>query len=243
MLDDNITYQGKTYIMFNDFEYDDTPHHDKVGFTRGGDSCSTDNPCGVTYNNVTKEFTNENGGTNSDIKNALEEWYKTNLNDYDEQIAYGLFCNDISYGHGNDDVGLTDELYYGAYERLYSSGTKYGNPTLICPKQLDSKGQARTYGGLYKTKVGLITADELNMGGISIGDVSNQNYLRRSYSYWTATPYHSTIYAFVFLFNSTGDFIDYDTNGNDNVVPVINLKTDNISYSGTGIASDPIEIE
>lgn len=109
---------------------------------------------------------------------------------------------------------------------------------------MDSKGQPRNYGGLYKTKIGLITVDELNMGGLSYAYsyVSDQNYLRRSYNYWTITPQHSDFDPFVFYAGSFGAFEEGGANNSGAVVPVINLKTDNITYSGSGIDSDPIQI-
>ncbi len=240
MLKDKLTNTSH----YNDYTYKSaTPQHDKVGFTRGGDPCPIDNPCEVTYDNVSKEFTNENGGINSTIKTALEEWYKTNLNDFDEQIAYGLFCNDISYGSGTDDMTSTNILHYGAYERINYIGKEYGNPTLICPVQVDSEGQTRTYGGLYKTKIGLITADELNMGGYSWSDAASaQNYLSRSYDCWAMSPISTSDFTSVFLTISRGYLSGLGIDSEMSIVPVINLKTDNITYSGSGIEDDPIEI-
>ncbi len=246
MLKDRITYQETTDIMFNDFVYNpSTPQHDKVGFTSGGDPCLIDNPCEVTYDNVSRKFTNENGGTNSNIKEALEEWYKTNLNEFDEQIAYGLFCNDISYGSGTDDTGSTSTLHYGAYQRLASSSTNV-TPTLVCPEQVDQNKQPRTYGGLYKSKIGLITADELAIGGYSpmystSKNTTDKNYLRRSY--WTASPYSSNGNANVFAAVFTGNLENDGTYNSWAVVPVINLKTDKLTYSGTGEVNDPIDIQ
>ncbi len=243
MLKDKLTNNSK----YNNYTYKyGTPQHDKVGFTREGDPCSIDSPCEVTYDNVTKIFTNQNGGTNSTIKDVLEDWYKTNLNEFDEQIVYGLFCNDISYGSGTDD-GSTSTLYYGAYQRLRSSTTNV-TPTLVCPEQVDKNKQTRTYGGLYKSKIGLITADELAMGGYSpvynnsSKNTTDKNYLRRSYSYLTASPDSSNFNANVFTAYYTGRLDNYITFTSWAVVPVINLKTDNLTYSGTGEVGNEIVI-
>ncbi len=241
MLKDKLTNNSK----YNYYTWQSsTPEHEKVGYTSGGNSCPINSPCQVTYNKGTKTFTNENGGTNSTIKNALEEWYKTNLNEYDEQIAYGLFCNDISYGSGVDNTSSTSTLYYGAYQRLVSNSTNV-TPTLVCPEQVNKNKQSRTYGGLYKSKIGLITADELAMGGLSYNTyASEQNYLRRSYGYWTASPNNSNSHVYV-LDASTPGSLSYVSANNDigAVVPVINLKTDNLTYSGTGEVDNPINIK
>ncbi len=243
MLKDKLADDSK----YNDYTRDtSTPQHEKVGFTRGGIACTNSAPCQITYDSTTQTFTNPSDSqTNGNIKNALEEWYKTNLNDFDDQIAYGLFCNDISYGRGTDDTSLTSTLYYGASERLYLGATNV-TPTLVCPEQVDNKGQPRNYGGLYKTKIGLITADELAMGGYSWYTVLSPgiNYLRRSYWYWSTTPYYSSTEANILVAYRAYTFEIYSsTYESGAVVPVINLQTDNISYSGTGIEGDPIEIE
>ncbi len=241
MLKDKLTKDSK----YNNYSYNfRNPQHDKSGFTIGG-SCSIGNPCEVIYDNGTRLFANKNGGDNSDVKNVLEDWYKTYLYEFDDQIAYGLFCNDISYESGIDDISSTSTLYYGTYGKINSSGEEYGNPSLICPVQVDSEGQPRNYGGLYKTKIGLITADELNMGGYSSSRpyTSDQNYLKRSYWYWSNSPGFSNSDANIFCASSTGNLNSYSTSASGAVVPVINIKTDNISYSGSGIDSDPIKIE
>ncbi len=245
MLKDKLTKDSK----YNDFTSSSgTPQHEKVGYTSGGIACTNSAPCQITYDSTTQTFTNPSDSqTNSNIKDALEEWYKTNLNDYDNQIDYGLFCNDISHGSGTDNTSSTSTLYYGAYQRLKSSQTN-ATPTLVCPEQVDKNKQPRTYGGLYKSKIGLITADELIIGGYSptsstSNSTTDKNYLRRSYTYWTASPHISDIRAYVSGAIYTGSLGSNYTYNSWTVVPVINLKTDNISYSGTGIASDPIEIE
>ncbi len=72
---------------------------------------------------------------------------------------------------------------------------------------------------------------------------AEKNYLRRNYIYWTVSTNYTTIYAYVFYASTTGGLGDYNPINSEAVVPVINIKTDNISYSGTGIEGDPIEIE
>ncbi len=243
MLKDKLTNNSK----YNDYTWNaSTPRHTLVGYTSGGIACTNSAPCQITYDSTSKTFTNPSDSQkNSTIKDVLEDWYKTNLNDYDEQIAYGLFCNDISYGSGTDDMSSTSTLYYGAYERIDSRGKEYGKPTLICPEQVDSKGEQRKYGGLYKSKIGLITADELAMGGFSYNSpyASEKNYLRRSYDYWTASPSNSNIDANVFYASSAGFLNGNNTTISWAVVPVINLKTDNLTYSGTGEVGNEIDIQ
>ena len=116
---------------------------------------------------------------------------------------------------------------------------KNNAPTLICPQTSES------YGGSYRLKAGLITADELVLGGENPG-VTTDSYLNPGASemyYWSMTPA-----------GFGDDFVnvwsEYETldNGNvDNsrraVRPVINVTTDNGFASGDGTASSPYVIE
>ncbi len=178
-----------------------------VGFTYDNNihQCTKTDPCEVTYDLSSNSFNNKFGGTNSTIKDDLENWYKENLKDVNEKISSGFFCNDTSYGSGEDnEVGI---LNYGGEVRLYENYS----PSLKCLNPNNSSGQPRTYGGIYKTKIGLITADELAFSGQSIwgknqniigknkeqdlktlGDsylAINDSYLTRDTWYWSMTPY------------------------------------------------------
>ena len=207
-----ILNEGIIDSQFNDYNY--TPlninNRKYVGFTYDNDThqCTKTKPCEVTYNN--ENFSNSNfGGTNSTIKTKLEDWYKSNLNDVDSKIASGYFCNDSSFGSGEDNkVGV---LNYGGWIRLYSNYS----PSLECPEPNNSSGQPRTYGGIYKTKIGLITADELVFSGQAIkgknqsnitqsnkeqdlktlGDAylaTSASYLTRNTWFWSMTPSRTT---------------------------------------------------
>ena len=112
--------------------------------------------------------------------------------------------------------------------------TKENSPTLKCPVTSES------YGGSYRLKAGLITADELVLGGENPG-VTTDSYLNPGDSkmyYWSMTPADFDIgRAYVWY-----EFVGLDGNfvGNDRAVrPVINVTTDNGFTSGDGTASDP----
>ena len=230
----------ETSSKFNNCIYSETEaQHNKVGFTfdnQKGKECTKAHPCEVEYNG--SNFSNDKfGGINSTMKDYLEEWYKSNLYDYDDKIASGYFCNDTSYGSGTDDGSLS-RVYYGAYERIDQKNA----PILKCPDPNDSAGNPRTYGGIYKTKIGLITFDEMNMAGSKspnpYGIVAN--YLHRNAYWWNLTPCWSDARA-VFHVGYCGNANTSWGNYPSAVAPVINLKAD-VTFTGDGSESNPYTI-
>ena len=110
-------------------------------------------------------------------------------------------------------------------------------PTLSCP------ATEETYGGSYRLKAGLITADELTLAGESSYVVGN-SYLNpgeSDYWYWSMTPANFSLgRAVVWIeFDSlVNDFVGFD----HAVRPVINVTTENGFTSGDGTASSPYTI-
>ena len=107
-------------------------------------------------------------------------------------------------------------------------------PTLKCPATTEN------YGGSYRLKAGLITADELVLAGESFVVVGN-SYLNPGDSgmyYWTMTPaVFDYVYASVWR---ESEFLSSDSVGiNHAARPVINVTTDNGFTSGDGTASTP----
>ena len=115
--------------------------------------------------------------------------------------------------------------------------TKENSPTLKCPVTSES------YGGSYRLKAGLITADELVLGGENPG-VTTDSYLNPGDSemyYWSMTPAgFDGGRAFVW-FESEG--LNFDrVNCNYAVRPVINVTTDNGFTFGDGTVFSPYVI-
>ena len=208
-----------------------------------------DKPCKSEYHG--SSFTNSNGGDNSTIKTYLENWYITTLNAFDDKIALTSFCNDTSYGSGNELNGL----YYGPYKRIETDK----QPSLQCPDPTkQGGGEKRNYGGVYKLKVGLLTADEMNYAGMSENSdyrsfATRNNYLlnylnngTNEYWYmWSMSPYYAySSYAGEFYGYADG-YIDknFDVSRDDFVVrPVINLKSD-VTVTGSGTEQDPYVVQ
>ncbi len=214
-----------------------------VGYTFDNKSaCTNDKPCTSKYEN--NQFTMEPSGTDSTIKKELEKWYKQNLNSYDNYIAYGTFCNDVSqttHATTSTDDNSTNETIYGPYGRIAVNQS----PSLKCPSQPTN----RFYGGVYKLKIGLISADEMMYGGIKFNSkISSNNYLNQiNSSMWTISPCSGNTNALAFWQYSTSYGLQFNvTTLTAAAIPVINLKenvpiTDKAGQNGS--KDHPFEIK
>ncbi|HIT10752.1 MAG TPA: hypothetical protein IAC24_04050, partial [Candidatus Onthousia faecigallinarum] len=111
-------------------------------------------------------------------------------------------------------------------------------PTLKCPSTSES------YGGSYRLKVGLITADELALAGELYGVIGN-SYLNpgeNGYWYWSMTPFAFN-YDYAHVWSGFDDLGSTDVTGQNAVRPVINVTTNNGFASGDGSVESPYVIE
>ena len=194
-------------------------------------------------------------GTKSTILGALETWYTeedNKLQNYEEYLDIDSgFCGDRSayvYDNVNNKFVVgggtgTTTTYYGAYIRLNNNNP---TPTFECPNENDlytvsdsSKGnKALTY------PIGLITADEVAYAGGTMGlDASYANYYLNSGSDYTMSPSHANSkLAFVFTNKGMLDNIEAVDSDFFNVRPVINVRTEKLTISGSGTAINPYVI-
>ncbi len=189
--------------------------HRYVGYTYDNShNCTNANPC------------NGSEGTASTMKTYLDNWYNTNLKSYEDKIITSDYCNDTSYRLN----GST--RYYGAYDRITSSAT---HPVLTC------SDTSVNYGGKYKLKIGLLTADEMVLAGYTISSSTTNSYLEKSSSWRSFSPSNSNTYR-AYVFNANYNlhyYSSYVTDASGGVRPVINLKADTLITSGNGTASNP----
>ncbi len=235
ILDDKL---GTSYDFNNS---DNERKH--VGYTYDNSACTNNSPCWSSHTSGSGTFINSHGGSNSSIKNTLEGWYRSTLSGNDSKIAYGTYCNDTSYGSGVDDDS-SNTMYYGAYERLSSSGSNYGNPALKCPDPTDATGQMRTYGGVYKLKIGLLSADETSYAGLPNNEnASSHNYLYKQYN-WSGLSPSRFSYSFKGVYQAGGGkLLEYPVTSYSSVRPVINLTPDTLITTGNGSADTPYEVQ
>ena len=158
----------------------------------------------------------------SKIKTYLENWYTTNMTDYDNLIANTRYCNDTT-----STLNLTNgNTYYGSYNRIASSK----NPSFICPNT------DKVYGGEYDLKVGLITADEAAFAGGKAWTTNQKYYLYGSSTwYWTASPayFNGSAYACGVY------FYDNNVSYGGSVRPAVSLKADTLYKTGDGTIDNP----
>ena len=186
-------------------------------------------------------------GTNSTILNALNTWYQNNLTDEAEYIDGNAgFCGDRtpstseSNSNGSGGTGTTT-TYYGAYIRLHNKDSE--NASLQCDSQdvyttTDSSSGNKS----LQYPIGLVTADEAALTGITSNNANTGSYLYTNSTYWTMSPSDFSggyadvfvVYYYGYLLNSVG------SNAAPGVRPVINLKSA-IPLSGSGTTSDPFK--
>ena len=230
LTDSSLGYTNKTTSPFNSIRTN--PGY--VGYMYG------------TILNSSYEETNANEN-DSEIKKYLDSWYKQNILDkgLSEYIADPGFCNDRSLStrsNNGDGVQTTDKnTYYAGYTRYYETH----NPILTCPNEENDLFTTSTSSVGNKAltyPIGLITVDELMLGGLANGYLNRLSYTYSSSTYWTMSPIDYDVArssAIVFGFYSGG----YANTGwvieSYGVRGVINLKPDVEISGGIGTANDP----
>ena len=200
---------------------------------------------GSTFNS-TYEETNANEN-DSDIKKYLDSWYKQNIEDkgLSEYIADSGFCNDRSLSTRNnngDGVQTTgNHTYYAGYTRYYETHS----PILTCPNptnDLFTTSTSETGNKALTYPIGLITVDELMLGGLSGDNLNRLSYTYSLSSYWTMSPrLFNVTYATAdeFLAYSVGYASSNWVTFSFGVRAVINLKSDVQISKGIGTKNDP----
>ena len=180
--------------------------------------------------------------TDSPIKDVLDSWYSSNLASYADKISKEAgFCGDRELQSGS--WSSTGSHNYAGYGRLVANSSSV-NPTFKCSNSNDLYTTSSSSKGNKKlaNPIGLITADEVVMGGLPWSGSTTSNYLYTGQHYWTMSPRgFSSSGAFVFIVNS-GGYLDYSSVDNTWCVrPVINLSAD-VKVTGSGTSSDPFVV-
>ena len=192
-----------------------------------------------TPNSSTYEETHANENE-SIIKAYVDSWYKTNIEDaeYSQYVADVIYCNDRSLNSGNG-YG-TNETYYSAYNRLNTNNS----PVLTCTNKNDGFTVDDTINGngALTYPVGLITVDEIVMGGGHCLTSNGSYYLYTGQFFWTISPY-SVQNGNSRMWNLLSSGFPYlvvvgVTRG---VRPVISLKS-SVEFTGNGTMDSPFEV-
>lgn len=163
---------------------------------------------------------------NSYIKTMVDNWYNTNLTSVSSKIEDTPYCNDTR------TVKTKINDYY--LESAASERISRGNVDISC-NEYDSYTVDSTKGnGLLTYPIGLLTYDELIMGGCKGG--SSYSYLDMQGSYYLMTP--NNINQYMICINNNNSYICQNDSAKG-VRPVISLKNNVQITSGSGTLSDP----
>ena len=178
----------------------------------------------------------------STIKKYVDNWYESNLKDteYEQYLADSLFCNDRTFTSDNTGTGYANSTT--SYTHKYINNT---NESLNCIQLNDAYTVNTSIGNSeLKYPIGIISIDEIIIGGGS-------NFVKNEKYYFYARNYYWTISAYSFQSNRA--YMRYDHNGgvsdstndvtaNIGVKPVINLKPNSL-VSGDGSIDNPYRID
>lgn len=203
---------------------------------------------GSTSTSATYAATHANT-TSSTIKSTIDSWYSSNLSSYSSYLDDYAFCNDRSLSSGTG-IGTTVSEY-GAYGRLYSSGT----PQYKCPQANDKFTVSSDNGnGSLTYPIALLSADETYYAGLiySTSLSNSSNYLSMGEDYWLLSPsdfYKSSSFstgtAYVWIIESEGRNRlgpVYNSSTTYYIRPTINLIGDVVVTSGTGEYNSPYQV-
>ena len=218
----------------------------RLFYTLKYNSSTSMNVRGVGYGTSSMEQSQSND-VNSTMKNYLDNWYKNNLNSYTDKISKDtIFCNNrnisnkTSGTYNNAGYGMNPTIY--GYERYvnWASQGKLG-PDLSCPANDSFSVSSSKGNGKLTYPVGLITLDEANMAGGINGSANTLYYLYSGQYYWTMSPsyFYGWFVAGEAGVASSGELVHLDTWVGFGVRPVVNLDSDNLTFTGNGTVSDP----
>ena len=199
----------------------------------------------IGANSYSATHTNTN---NSTIKTVVDNWYKTNIQDagYSDKVADVIYCNDRQIdnlsGYGTALGYGTNQTSYMAYYILNINRS----PVLTCTNKNDrfTVSDTNIGNGALTYSVGLITADEVSMGGGNTATSNSSYYLYTGQSYWIMSPYQFTgSYALGLIVYIGGYIFDEDdVSARRGVRPVLSLKSD-AKLLGSGTIDDPYVVQ
>ena len=183
----------------------------------------------------------------STIKTVVDNWYKTNIVDagYSDKVADVIYCNDRQIdnlsGYGNALGYGTNQTAYMPRYRVYTNKS----PILTCSQKNDAFTVSDTTkgNGALTYPVGLITADEVSMGGALYATSNSSYYLYTGQYYWIMSPCDSNgSHALGWLVGNIGSIYGSNVFDSLGVRPVLSLKSD-ISVTGSGTQTDPFLVQ
>lgn len=168
--------------------------------------------------------------TNSKAKEKLDDWVTDNFLNYVYYLEDTPYCNDRSYTIQNGETRFNRYSVTSA--------------VLTCSNQSDRFTVSNTIGNSSLTyPVGLITADELYLAGITTDSTSaTDNYLYTGSQYWTMTPkVYKQSENRLWRVDSASPIIGEAISNSNNkyIRPVVTLNNKVILDSGSGTSNNP----
>ena len=190
----------------------------------------------------------DNNTNSSTIKDNIDEWYKTNIEDkgYSNYIEDTVWCNDRSIyqlnGWNPDGGSVILTLRFGALDRarvIYK-------PDLKCSRKIDSftTDNINGNGDLYYP-VGLLTVDEFMLSGGMYAMNNIPFYLNIGLHLWSISPsfFSSNYGGVIFDILDKGEINDYYVDDLRGTRPSISLKPYTEINEGTGTINDPYIVD
>ena len=190
----------------------------------------------------------DNNTNSSTIKDNIDEWYKTNIEDkgYSNYIEDTVWCNDRSIyqlnGWNPEGGSVILTLRFGALDRarvIYK-------PDLKCSRKIDSftTDNINGNGDLYYP-VGLLTVDEFMLSGGMYAMNNIPFYLNIGLHFWSISPsfFFSNYGGVIFDILGKGEINDYYVDDLFGIRPSISLKSYTEINEGTGTINDPYIVD
>lgn len=189
-----------------------------------------------------KMFTNI---TSSSMKTVIDNWYKSNMLNYTQELEDTIWCNEREFTTGalsgsNTDAG-TSSSYFAVYDRNFNKVS----PKVTCSTKRDSFTVDSSNGnGKLTYPIGLLTADEVTLAGNGNKYYSTTSYLYSGENYYTMSPcgFNNTS-AYAINLYPAGNIYSHKTSYNGGIRPSISLKAGIDYVSGTGTKTDPYIVE
>ncbi len=231
-----------------------------IGYAAYNANANDNRYVGYMYGTSSQIYEETHKNTNdSTIKTFIDSWYKINLSNYTSYLQDAIYCNDRSIIPVNDYSGNSllgngtnsSDTAYASLTRNYINTPR--TPSLKCANVNDRFTVNTSNGnGALTYPVGLITSDELILGGENAANEDNtyifndEQYLFTDSTYWTMSPTTSlsglnliglNIGGYLFFDLGTG----YTSLYGSAVRPVISLKPDAIT-GGDGTMNNPFTV-
>jgi len=263
-LNNNLIFAGKCWKIIRITEdsgiriiYDDTKiinnnecveQSEDVSVSSAFNTNNTSNAhVGLKYGEPgSSNYENEHSNvTPSTIKDALDNWYQTNISTYSAYIEDSYYCNNRKTSKFTIDSVIYNKLGYSNNNTGYASKKNLldNRPSYNCYNSNDIFTVTNEKGNQSLTSpIALLTTDEALFAGLLSTGNSN-NFLTNGKNYWTMSPaYYNGTNAYNSYISDNGSILESVVSTEYNLRPVITLKQDTILISGNGSLVTPYKI-